>query len=332
MGDWAAALAGGLSGGAQAEGQIADDQIRQNDQAAAELRAANLQLDIKQRLAAADQMMKARAMEKFRGLPGGDVAPTAPVAAGAPMVSPMAAPPDQPTGTPSAAASGDSASAPAAAASQPDTSSGKSWASAVRGKLRYASLNAPDVYAVAESMLKPMLEDQDKQDAAEQKAAHDGGSLAVEQSKAAEDARHHKAEEGIEATKAAKDSSGSGQSPADAKMIEYLVAHGMERQAAVDRVMGTGAGATKDPVGLAASMASSLIAGGQVRVSKDDPPGTTLASKAMGMALDQIDAAQSRFRGLPALPRNPAGPGAPTGSTVPNPTGQQRPPLSSFAR
>lgn len=316
---WADALAGGiaggLAGGAQAVGQIADDQIRQNDQAAAEVRAANLQLDIKTRLAAADQMMKQRAMERFKGYMGG--APAAPGAAPAAAdgsavtgTTPAATAPDS-TGTAAPAAGAPAAGAPAA---------GGKWSDSVQAGLRYAAVNDPAAYAIASQMLEPMLDRDAKQATDARKGTHDDAELQLEKDKAAETSRHNKASEATEATKAAKDPAGSGdKSPADAKMIEYLVKNGMDRQAAIDRVMGTGAGATKDPVALTVQMASSLISSGQVRVSKDDPAGTTLQSKAMSMALAGIQTAQQSFgRGNTVAAPAPAG-------DVANPTVDTRP-------
>jgi hypothetical protein len=112
----------------------------------------------------------------------------------------------------------------------------------------------------------------------------------------------------------AESAGGDGKMPSDAKMIEYLVKNGMDKKTATDRVMGTGAGATKDPVAMATQLASSLINSNAVKVTKDDPPGTTQASKAMEIATGQIQAAEKRFgRGAdtPVPTPVPAVPGAP---------------------
>lgn len=121
-----------------------------------------------------------------------------------------------------------------------------------------------------------------------------------------------------------------GKLPSDAKMIEYLVQHGETYESARDKVMGTGAGATKDPVAMAAQLASSLIASGAVRVPKDAPPGTTVMSLAMDMATAQIQAAESKF-GRGTMPGAPP-PAKPTPSTVPNPVAPKADPLGLFKK
>lgn len=103
-----------------------------------------------------------------------------------------------------------------------------------------------------------------------------------------------------------------GKLPSDAKMIDYLVKNsGLSQQEATDRVMGTGAGATKDPVAMAASLASSLINSGTIRVPKDAPAGTTIASLAMEIATGQIKAAEDKFRPARAAAPGPAAAPAP---------------------
>ncbi len=117
---------------------------------------------------------------------------------------------------------------------------------------------------------------------------------------------------------------GDNKEPANAKMIEYLVKNGTAREQATSMVLGDGSGKTKDPVGLAAQLASALIGKG-IRVPKDAPAGTTAASYAMDVATQQIDAATRKFR--------------PDGTTAPKPAsaaglpqGAKRPPLSSFQK
>lgn len=90
-------------------------------------------------------------------------------------------------------------------------------------------------------------------------------------------------------------SNSDGKDPANAKMIEYLVKNGTPREQATSMVLGDGAGKTKDPVGLAAQLATALIRDG-IRVPKDAPAGTTPASYAMDIATQQIEAATRKLR------------------------------------
>lgn len=127
------------------------------------------------------------------------------------------------------------------------------------------------------------------------------------------EAANNRSEMMLEIAKIRSEAGGKdGKLPSDAKMIEYLVANGMDKKTATDRVMGTGAGATKDPVAMATSLASALLSSGSVRVPKDAPPGTTPMSMAMDMATAQIQSAEAKFgRGTGAPVPNPAAPGAP---------------------
>jgi hypothetical protein len=68
MADWAHALATGLGAAANTGANIIGDQMKQRDQMAAEQRAADIKLDLAQRMAAADEMMKNRAAERFSGV------------------------------------------------------------------------------------------------------------------------------------------------------------------------------------------------------------------------------------------------------------------------
>lgn len=67
MADWAHALSQGLGAAALTGAGMIDDQMKVDRQIAAEQRAADLQMDIKQRLMAAEEMMKNRAAESFSG-------------------------------------------------------------------------------------------------------------------------------------------------------------------------------------------------------------------------------------------------------------------------
>lgn len=99
----------------------------------------------------------------------------------------------------------------------------------------------------------------------------------------------------IATIRASNGGGGDGKAPANAQMIEYLVKNGTPREQATSMVLGDGAGKTKDPVGLAAQLATALIRDG-IRVPADAPKGTTAASYAMDVATQQIEAATKKFR------------------------------------
>lgn len=87
--------------------------------------------------------------------------------------------------------------------------------------------------------------------------------------------------------------------PANAQMIEYLVKNGMSREDATTKVMGDNSGKTKDPVGLATQLASTILAkGGFGTEVKADMKkrGITEAQYAMEQATGLIEGATSRFR------------------------------------
>lgn len=113
--------------------------------------------------------------------------------------------------------------------------------------------------------------------------------------------------------RASSGGSGDGKDPANAKMIEYLVKNGTPREQATTMVLGDGAGKTKDPVGLAAQLATALIRDG-IRVPADAPKGTTPASYAMDIATQQIEQATSKLGKEQRAPAAPAAaPAAPAG-------------------
>lgn len=109
----------------------------------------------------------------------------------------------------------------------------------------------------------------------------------------------------IATIRAASGGGSDGKDPANAKMIEYLVKNGTPREQATTMVLGDGAGKTKDPVGLAAQLATALIRDG-IRVPKDAPAGTTPASYAMDIATQQIELATSKLGKEQRAPAAPA--------------------------
>lgn len=125
--------------------------------------------------------------------------------------------------------------------------------------------------------------------------------------------------------RAASGGGSDGKDPANAKMIEYLVKNGTPREQATTMVLGDNSGKTKDPVGLAAQLATALIRDG-IRVPKDAPPGTTPASYAMDVATQQIEAATKKLRGDGDASKPGAKPAAatPKAGPTPLPTGAKQ--------
>lgn len=67
MADWASAIAQGVGAAALTGADLIGSRIKMDQQLEAEQRAADLKLDLQQRMAAADEMMKNRAAERFSG-------------------------------------------------------------------------------------------------------------------------------------------------------------------------------------------------------------------------------------------------------------------------
>lgn len=129
----------------------------------------------------------------------------------------------------------------------------------------------------------------------------------------------------IATIRAAGGGGSDGKDPANAKMIEYLVKNGTPRERATSMVLGDGAGKTKDPVGLAAQLATALIRDG-IRVPKDAPAGTTPASYAMDIATQQIEQATSKLGKEQRAPAAsaPAAPAAKKASPAALPAGAKQ--------
>lgn len=81
MSNWRSALAGAVGAVANVGVGAIDNQIKLDQQIDAEKRAGNLQLDLHQRMAAADEMMKNRAAERFATLTKGKLGEDIPVEA-----------------------------------------------------------------------------------------------------------------------------------------------------------------------------------------------------------------------------------------------------------
>lgn len=356
MSDFAYALSQGLAAGAKTGGEIVGDQMRIQQQADAEQRAADIKLDTASRMMAIEQAMKTRAAERFSTIAqqkAGEQVPVDPAtvnetgithASGAQAVGMMdygngpeaasgiSADPaalrqivtkyqavlTDPAATPEQKADAqallDQIGKQASAQSDINTKAAKGKTrKRTAGESMKAALDDPAALADPEAFMAGtgMLSAYNKLDDEDARLDVKKSQIAerLDASKSRTDMMGEIAKMRLEQAQAA--GSKGGQLPSDAKMINYLVEQGEEYAHARDLVMGTGAGATKDPVSMAASLASGLIASGAVRVTKDDPPGTTVASKAMNMASDQIQAAEARFRG-----KSPA---AAAAKTTPNP-------------
>lgn len=364
MADWAYALSQAAAAGANTGADIVGTQMKIGQQTDAEQVAANIKLDTAQRMLAIEDAMKNRAAERFAATVKdkmGEQVPVAPepvsqtgvtrassgdyeVAPGqtvgadfaqtpaqiAQTVASMTAVANNPASTPEEKADAQGAiqaitaqaggQAKVNAAAADGKTRPRTWAEAQQAALEDTSQNDAPAFIAGTGMLATGA----KQD------------LAAKTLQTKEDAIMAKLEGvnnrtdmmgAIAELKSRINGGDSEKLPANAKMIEYLVANGKDRKGATDMVMGTGAGATKDPVSMAATLASGLIGSGMVRVDKNDPPGTTVASKAMNMAMDQIGAAETRFRNQPAggapVQATPAAPGA-----APNPAGKD--PLGLF--
>lgn len=364
MADWAAAIASGLGAAANTGAGIIGDQMRMDQQLQAEQRAADIKLDLNQRMSAAEEMMKNRAAERFSGIVRdqmGQQVPVAPQSVQQTGLTDASAGAEYQqadgSGTASTALHGDMSvrlklaqdtlASPNATLEQKQDAKdaieaitaqtakqAQVNAKGVEGKTRARTIDEASQAALDWALQNDapaymagtgMLATAQKQDVAERTLKLREQQIAerLEASKSRTEMMGEIARIRLDAAQAV--GAKGGQLPSDAKMIEYLVQNGMDRGTATDRVTGTGAGATKDPVAMATSLASSLISNGSVRVTKDDPAGTTLASKAMAMAMDQIGAAEGRFRGGAAPPST-------AGGAVPNPVQATRPPLSSFRK
>ncbi|MES3041789.1 MAG: hypothetical protein V4730_11660 [Pseudomonadota bacterium] len=98
-----------------------------------------------------------------------------------------------------------------------------------------------------------------------------------------------------------------GKDPANAKMIEYLVKNGMAREQATSKVLGDNEGKTKDPVSLAAQLATAMIREGTIpNASELKAKGLTPEQYAMDAASAQIEAATKKFRPDGAAPATPS--------------------------
>ena len=135
----------------------------------------------------------------------------------------------------------------------------------------------------------------------------------------------------IATIRAASGGGSDGKDPANAKMIEYLVKNGTPREQATTMVLGDGAGKTKDPVGLAAQLATALIRDG-IRVPPDAPKGTTPASYAMQIATEQIEAATRNLGKEKPATAAPAAAKPAASAPAPAAAAKSRPPLSAFQK
>lgn len=123
---------------------------------------------------------------------------------------------------------------------------------------------------------------------------------------------------------------GNDRAPANAKMIEYLVSNGMDRKDATSRVLGENEGKSKDPVGLTAQLATTLMTtqGSQLR-QLSEKSGKPVQQVAMEMAADQIEAATKRFRPPDGAAPNPPAPAPKPAASPPAPAAAPKPAASA---
>jgi hypothetical protein len=194
---------------------------------------------------------------------------------------------------------------------------------AVDAANNYALMNDPEAYVAGTTAYNNANKDDLAQKRLDQqgKLAREAGDRQERLAQQREDARYRDI-----LAKLGPDGAGAAKDPSDVATIKYLTGNGMSFENARDLVLGNGEGARKDPVALASSMASNMIASGAVRVTKDDPPGTTVSGKAMKMAMDALTQAQNLRGGAPA------GAGMTPPAASPGGTSASRPPLSSFRK
>jgi hypothetical protein len=360
--DWASAIAQGIGAAANTGANIIGDQIK-NDQTIQmqkqlEQQAADIRVDTASRLAAADQMMKNAALQRYSQIvkqkAGEDVPQEAQTVNQTGLTRESADEAGLKQGgfagsmdkmNPIIQKAKDTLASPGATDAQKadaqalldqigrqfdaqkdvneDAADGKTrkrtTEEAVNAANDYALMNDPEAYVagttaynnankddIAEKRLKQQADIEDKR-----------GQRQIQ----IEAMRERGRIEAIMAKLGGADGTGAGsKDPADVATIKYLTNNGMSFNDARDLVLGTGEGAHKDPVALASSMASSLIGSGAVRVTKDDPPGTTVSSKAMKMAMAALTEAQALRNGGKAGGGmlDSGGPAAPTGKPLGN--------------
>ncbi len=133
--------------------------------------------------------------------------------------------------------------------------------------------------------------------------------------------------------RAASGGGSDGKDPANAKMIEYLVKNGTPREQATTMVLGDGAGKTKDPVGMAVSLSTAMLARGVSLPPELRKKGVTEAEYAMDIASQQIEAATKKLRAPDsAAPANPGATPKPASATGTPAPAKTRPPLSAFQK
>jgi hypothetical protein len=148
---------------------------------------------------------------------------------------------------------------------------------AVDAANNYALMNDPEAYVAGTTAYNNANRDDMAQKRLDQQAklAREAGDRQERMANMREDARYRD----IMAKLDASQGGAGAKSPANVQLIEYLMAHGMKFDDARDAALGNGEGMRADPKKLAATLAAS----GTIRVTKDDPPGTTVFSKALAM-------------------------------------------------
>lgn len=364
MSDWANALMTGLGAAAQTGAGIIGDQMKQQQQIEAEQRAADTQLDLHERMAAADDMMKNRALERYASIvktqagvqvpqeadsvdktgitrEAGKEAGEIDVGDGTKArgsfnmskadlqthIQNLQRTLDDPNSTDEQRADAKGAIAVMEKQIEAQKSLNED---AVDGKMRprtteeavaaandYALQNDPTAFVAGTKAYN----DANKDDIAEKKLAQ---QLTLQRESGA---RAERMAQLRSDTMLAKLGGGAGgKEQANIAQVEYLMTkRGLSQDQALALVYGDGQGLAKDPASLAVTLASTYLSNGAVNVTKDDPPGTTKASKAMQMAMDQVKMLGGMRHGTgmldSALPGMPAAPGATMQPDPKNPLG-----------
>lgn len=370
MAEWARALSEGIGAAANTGANIIGDQMAMQRQVDAEQRAADIKLDLAQRMAASEEMMKNRAAERFSSVVKQKMGEEVPVDAAPVAQTGITRAAGQAAGAVDVGGtqvSGSFNADPAtlkqmlANAQQRLTDPASTAEQRTQAKELIATLQAQvgaqaDINgAAAAGKTRKRTTDEASQAALDDTLQNDAPafiagtgmlSMGNKQDLAEKTLKMREAQvaERLQASQSRTDMMGEiakmrleqaealggkgGKLPSDAKMIDYLVENGMDRKTATDRVTGTGAGATKDPVAMATSLASSMISSGVITKKKGESENDFLG-RAMSAATGQIQSAESMFRPGGAAPA-PAP--AAAGSTTKNPGLDSRPPLSSFRK
>jgi hypothetical protein len=315
MAEWARALAMGIGGAADSGAQTMGDQIKNDEnvqmQGQLEQQAADTKLDMASRQAAAEVLLKQQAAARFQAAQQGIINDKM----------------NQKYGTSDAAV----ADADAGNTDAPLTDDQKAAIAQAKQLDTNSLMHNSDIMTQAGLQTGDINPEQAVTNASRSDIAQlkmegykDRNDMMLQIGLAKADAQTTAAQIRADAMMArVAAGQGTTKDQANVAQIEYLMKkQNLSKEQALDLVYGNGEAAHKSADDRVSSMTTSLISSGQVRVTKDDPPGTTVASKAMRMARDAIGAGSAAPVPSPS-PRpgnmvpNSFAPGQP-GSTQPN--------------